>query len=367
MRSFRIGIDARAAAEVLAGKGRYVRELLRALARRDDSHTYELYARRRWDEPLDERFSWRLFELPEAVWHPRAAVAANRSCDVFLASASYVTPLFLRIPTSVVVHDLIAFQPGAKANRRAARIERSTLGRALRRAELVVCDSHATRRDLVELFPRAEPKAAVVQLAASEIFTKPLEPELIEQVRREYRLDQSFVLCAGTLEPRKNLVRVLDAFARLPDRLRADNLLVVVGPDGWEYEEILARAAALGERVRVLGHVPDTALAALYHLCLMFCYPSLYEGFGLPLLEAMTSGAACVTSNVSSLPEVGGDAVRYVDPLSVDEIGAALQELLVSEEERRRLGQDARERAALFSWDRAAAELLDQLGASKRS
>jgi glycosyltransferase involved in cell wall biosynthesis len=359
----RIGIDARAAAEVPAGKGRYVRELLGALARRDDPHDYLLYARTRWDEPLDERFSWHLTQFPDALWHVSAARAASSECDLFIATASYLTPWFLRIPTAVVVHDLIAFQPGVQANRRAAWIERVTLRRALRRAELVLCDSHATRRDLVLRFPWTEAKSSVIQLAASDVFAQSPDPDVLERVRRTHRLEQPFVLCVGTLEPRKNLVRVLDAFARL----RTHHLLVIVGPTGWEYDEIVARAAGLGDRVRLLGHVPDATLAALYRLCLVFCYPSLYEGFGLPLLEAMTSGAPAITSCVSSLPEVGGDAVRYVDPLSVEEIATALAELLASDEERRLLGERGRERAALFSWDRAAEDLLDQLAASKRS
>jgi glycosyltransferase involved in cell wall biosynthesis len=368
--NLRIGIDARAAAEVPAGKGRYVRELLRALARRDDPYAYVLYAREPWDQPLDERFSWRLFGLPDAVWHARAALDAGGRCDVFLATASYLTPWFLRIPTVLVVHDLIAFQEGIEANRRAALIERLTIRRALRRAAMVVCDSGSTRRDLVDLFPRAEPKATVVQLAASEIFGTAPTREALEQVRREHDLDRPFVLCAGTLEPRKNLVRVLDAFARLPERLRGEHLLVIVGPAGWEYDEILARAAGLGDQVRLSGHVPDADLAALYHLCEVFCYPSLYEGFGLPLLEAMASSAPAITSNVSSLPEVGGDAVRYVDPSSTEEIAGALEELLRSDEIRRAFAERGRERAALFSWDRAAAELVAQFGAllsSKRS
>jgi glycosyltransferase involved in cell wall biosynthesis len=370
MKSLRIGIDARAAAEVPAGRGRYVRELLRALAKRNDPHRYLLYVRRRWEEPLDERFSWRERELPEAIWHIRAARAANAECDVFLATNSYVTPWFLRIPTALVVHDLIPFQQGVHANRRAAVIETVTIRRALRQASLVVCDSQSTRRDLLRLWPSVESKSKVVQLGVGEVFSRPLAQETVDAVKRRHGLTEPFVLSAGTLEPRKNLVRVLDAYARLPERLRASHLLVLVGPRGWEFEEILERAGTLGERVKLLGHVPDDDLAALYVLCEVFCYPSLYEGFGLPLLEAMSAGAPSITSKVSSLPEVGGDAVRYVDPTSVEEITAALAALLESESERLRLGESARKRAGLFSWERAADELIRQLGSlvpSKRS
>lgn len=361
MTQLRIGIDARAAAEVPAGRGRYVRELLQALARRDDPHRYVLYTRKRWDEALDERFSWRERELPEAVWHLHAARAANRDCDVFLATNSYVTPWFLKIPTAQVVHDLIPFQMGIHANRRAALIERLTIHRALRRAALIICDSHATRSDLLRLSPAVEPKATVVQLAVSERFARCHEPGELAHVRRRHGISRPFVLCTGTLEPRKNLARVLEAFARLPEPLRSSYLLVLVGPRGWEFDEILERAGALGDSAKLLGHVSDDDLAALYELCELFCYPSLYEGFGLPLLEAMSAGAASITSNVSSLPEVGGDAVRYVDPGSVDEITAALAELLDSPEERERLSELARRRAAGFSWAQTAGETLGHI------
>jgi alpha-1,3-rhamnosyl/mannosyltransferase len=348
----RIGIDARAAAEVPAGKGRYVRELLSALARRDDPYAYVLYARRRWEEPLDERFSWRLFGLPDALWHARAGLDAAGRCDVFLATASYLTPWFLRIPAALVVHDLVAYRPDVGANRRAARIERATLPVALRRARCVLCDSDATRADLVERFPAAAKKSVVVHLGVSERFFEPAGA-----AAESDGVEEPFVLCAGTLEPRKNLARVVEAFAQLPP----DVLLAIVGPRGWEYDEILEQAHALGNRIMLLGEVTEEELTSLYRRCTVFCFPSLYEGFGLPLLEAMAAGAACVASSTSSLPEVGGDAVRYVDPASVDSIAAALNALLQSEPERRRLGERARKRASLFSWERTVGMVLREL------
>ena len=367
MTPLRVGIDARAAAEVPAGRGRYVRELLKALVKQGDSNRYLLYTRKAWAEPLDERFSWRIRELPESVWHLHAARAASRECDVFLATNSYVTPWFLTIPTALVVHDLIPFQQGIHANRRAALIERVTIRRALKRAATILCDSHSTRRDLLRLEPRVEPKSTVVQLAVGSEFARERAPAELAAARKRHGLTRPFVLCTGTLEPRKNLLRVLDAFAALPEHLRATHDLVLVGPRGWEFDEILRRAEGVA---RLLGHVSEDDLAALYQSCEVFCYPSLYEGFGLPLLEAMSAGAASITSAVSSLPEVGGEGVRYVDPGSVDSIASALAELLESESERRRLREIARERSRRFSWERTARETIDQLEAlapSKRS
>jgi glycosyltransferase involved in cell wall biosynthesis len=350
------GIDTRAAVEEPAGRGRYVRELLRALSRRDDDLVYELYARTRWDEGLDERFHWRLIPARDPVWNLRAARAGSAACSAFLSSNSYLTAWFLSVPSAVVVYDLVAFQAGVRPRRSSALIERATIRLGVRRAGRLLCISEATRRDLVARFPRAEPKSSVVPLAADERFGRPVPASTLEEVRKRHGLDSEFVLCAGTLEPRKNLLRVLEAHAGLSRPVQ----LALVGPTGWEFEPILDEAGRR-EGVRLLGQVSDEDLAALYQACTVFCYPSLYEGFGLPLLEAMSAGAACVTSSVSSLPEVGGDAAVYVDPTNVPQIRAAVERLLASEHDRKTLGHQARERAGRFSWDRTAADTLAAL------
>jgi glycosyltransferase involved in cell wall biosynthesis len=354
-----IGIDARAAAEEPAGRGKVVRELLRAVARRDDPHRYLLYTRRPWLEQLDERFHWRAVVGGEGLWHLRTARAANRECEVFLSTNSYLTPWFTSVPSAILVYDLVPFLPGTPARRRSALVERVTLRRALRRVSAALCISEATRADLVRLFPQAAAKASVVPLAADEHLADPPASDELEAVRAQYRLDRPFVLHTGTLEPRKNLVRLFDAFAPLRDR----SLLVLAGPRGWDDDEIVRRAGELGDSVRLLGHVSDGDLAALYRLCEVFCYPSLYEGFGLPVLEAMQAGAPAITSRVSSLPEVGGDAAVYVDPTSVEDIRNALDRLLSSPEERAALTERGRRRAAQFSWQRTAEEILGRLSA----
>jgi glycosyltransferase involved in cell wall biosynthesis len=262
------------------------------------------------------------------------------------------------VPTALNVFDMIAWEAPESAQRRAARIERATIGPALRRAAHVFCNSASTRDDLTSRFPGVESKSSVVPLAAG----KSLAAEVsADEVRRRYGLERPFVLSTGTLEPRKNLRRLIEAFAGLPEELKQEHVLVVVGPRGWDDSEIVRHAETEG--VRLLGHVPDDDLAALYRLCVVFCYPSLYEGFGLPVLEAMQAGAPVVTSGVSSLPEVGGDAAVYVDPRSTGKLRDALARLLSSESERRALAERGREQAARFSWEHTAAELLGQLAA----
>ncbi len=355
----KIGIDARAAAEVPAGRGRVVRELLRTLAARDDDGTsFLLYARSRWDgaELPAERFRWRLFGAGEARWHPRVAFAANRECDVFLSSNSYLTGMFLRIPYVPIVYDLTTFEPSMRPKRRSVIVERATLGLTARRASRLVAISQATREALVARFPVAAAKTVVAPLGVSpELFADPSPGELAGLPAA------GFVLAVGTLEPRKNLPRLVAAYSRLDEATQEHHPLVVVGPTGWQTGETLQALASLGDRCAVLGHVSDAALGELYRRCGVFCYPSLGEGFGLPVLEAMSVGAVVVTSEISSLPEVGGEAVEYVDPFSIESIRAALERVLGDPALRADLSSRAAARARGFSWERFGETVLQTL------
>jgi glycosyltransferase involved in cell wall biosynthesis len=345
----RIGIDARAAAEVPAGRGRVVRELLRSLAEReDDGSRYVLYARTPWRErPLDERFRWSTIEARDPWWHLRAARRANRECDVFLSTNSYLTARFLRIPCVPIVYDLVTFERSMQPNRRSQVIERLTLGTAARRSAAFLAISQATADALSQRFPATTSRIQIAPLGVAPALTSPLD------AAEGARLPApGFVLAAGTLEPRKNLPRLVEAYRRLPESLREQHPLVVVGALGWETGPTLDALDSLGEQAIRLGYVTDSALAELYRRCAVFCYPSLGEGFGLPVLEAMAAGAAVLTSNLSSLPEVGGDAVAYADPYDVDGIATGLRQALQDGELRARLGRSARERAAGFSWER---------------
>jgi glycosyltransferase involved in cell wall biosynthesis len=351
-----IGIDARAAAEVPAGRGRVVRELLRSLAGLDHRHRYILYARQAWaQQELDERFHWRLLDARDPWWHWRAARAANGECDVFLSSNSYLTSRFLRIPSVAIVHDLTTFEPGMHAKRASRAIERVTLGMAVRRSAKLLAVSQATAEALINRFPGAASRTVVAPLGVA--------PGLAGAGNGGPGLDPTlpppgFVLAVGTLEPRKNLPRLVEAYAAMPRELQAAHPLVVVGALGWETNGTLGALQSLGERCTMLGYVSDAALAELYRRCAVFCYPSLGEGFGLPVLEAMAAGAAVLTSNVSSLPEVGGEAVAYADPMQAPAIGEQLQRLLRDETLRAELSVRASARAREFSWEAFAETVL---------
>jgi glycosyltransferase involved in cell wall biosynthesis len=366
-RELRIGIDARAAAEVPAGRGRVVRELLRALAALDYRHHYFLYAREAWgQEELDERFQWRLLEARDPWWHWQAARAANGECDVFLSSNSYLTSRFLRIPSVAIVYDLATFERAMRPKRRSLVVERVTLGMAVKRSAKLLAISQATAEALITRFPGAASRTVVAPLGvAPGLGGAGVGPDGAALASGGFEVAATatlpapgFVLAVGTLEPRKNLPRLVAAYAAMPAELQRAHPLVVVGPMGWEASDTLRALGSLGERCTLLGHVSDAALAELYRRCAVFCYPSLGEGFGLPVLEAMAAGAAVLTSNISSLPEVGGEAVAYADPTQAAAIGEQLQRLLRDEPLRAELSTRASARAQEFSWASFAETVL---------
>jgi glycosyltransferase involved in cell wall biosynthesis len=383
-RTLCIGIDARAAAEVPAGRGRVVRELLRALNALDAPHRYTLYAREEWGaDELDGRFRWHLLDAKDPWWHVRAARAANGECDVFLSSNSYLTSRFLRIPCVPIVYDLATFDPAMRPKRRSRAIERLTLGGAVKRAAKLLAISQCTAEALISRYPGAASRTVVAPLGVSPTLSANgagaagdgedatgADAGATGGACPAFALDAAdagalpnpgFVLAVGTLEPRKNLPRLVAAYAAMPSDLKAAHPLVVAGALGWETNGTVQALRSLGERCEMLGYVSDATLAELYRRCAVFCYPSLGEGFGLPVLEAMAAGATVLTSDISSLPEVGGDAVAYTDPTDVTAMSDQLQRLLRDDPLRQELSARARTRAATFSWGAFAQTALSTL------
>jgi glycosyltransferase involved in cell wall biosynthesis len=357
-----VGVDARPAAETPAGRGRYVRELLRRLAEVAPEIELIPYGRfRPAPGELGSELRWRVVRGPAPLWPLPAGRRAGRECDVVLATGSYLLAAATPVPCVPVVYDLVPFHRDLRPPL-GSLAERLTLPLAVRRAARLVAISQATREELVTRYPRAAEKTAVVHPAAGAAF-RPDGPGPKAAVAR-YGIEKPYVLVTGTLEPRKNLVRLAEAFRSLPAELRERHSLVVVGPRGWGTGELDLALRSLGSRAVIPGHVPDGDLPALYRGATLFCYPSLYEGFGLPVLEAMQCGVPVLTSNVSAMPEVGGDAVAYADPLDVGDLCARLEQLLRDESERARLAAAGPAQAARFDWQRSAERLAQVLRAA---
>jgi glycosyltransferase involved in cell wall biosynthesis len=355
-----IALDARMAAEVPAGRGRYVRELIRHLPGLLGEHRLLLYARTRWEHaPESERVEWRIVSGSDLSWPLQAGRAMRGSCDVALATSSYLLCAAAPAPVHSMVWDLAPFHRELHSPRAAA-LERVTLPLAVRRCASLVAISAATGDELAERYPSSAARTSIAHPAAGAEFTaEPSEHDARALARHE--VTRPYVLATGTLEPRKNLPRLISAFASLSPELRAGRQLVLAGAPGWEMDETFAHLRIHAGLVRTLGYVPDEDLPALYRGADVFCYPSLYEGFGIPVLEALRSGTAVLTSNRSSMPEVAGQAARYVDPENVADIAAGLAELLGDPALRERLAREGPVRAERFSWESTARAVLRAL------
>jgi glycosyltransferase involved in cell wall biosynthesis len=227
------------------------------------------------------------------------------------------------------------------------------------RADLVLADSQSTKDDLVELLGVEADRIEVVYPGVEERF-HPIENQaLLEEVRRRYNLPPRFILGLGTLQPRKNFVRLIEAYSLLVTR-HSSLQLVIAGGKGWLYEEIFATVERLGLEKKVVfpGFVADEDLPALYNLAELFVFPSLYEGFGLPPLEAMACGTPVITSDASSLPEVVGEAGLMVEATDVEGLTQAMQRVLEDSALRERMIAKGMKQAKKFTWEQAAAKLL---------
>jgi glycosyltransferase involved in cell wall biosynthesis len=355
----RIAIDARKLRDY--GIGTYIRNLLRHLARLDRETEYVVFcyeADRALAAELGDNFRpvpilARPYSLAEQVAIPFHL--ARLGIGLFHAP-HYTLPPLAPCPAVVTIHDCIhlAF-PQYLPGRLARLYARLALRLAARRARRILTVSEASRRDILRLLGPPPERVVVVPNAIDEQFWTPPAPQEVARVAERYQLADPFVLYAGNIKPHKNLERLIAAFARLRRGGFERVKLLIIGDEISKYPA-LRRAVhrhQLHPVVRFLGFVPDRTLAVLYRLADLFVFPSLYEGFGLPPLEAMASGTPVVTSNVSSLPEVVGDAAVLVDPYDPDAIAEGMRRVLSDPDLRAELRAKGLARAREFSWDRS--------------
>lgn len=261
-------------------------------------------------------------------------------------------------PTVVTAHDLgYRFFPEAHTRTQRAYLEWST-NYAVKHATRLIAISRATANDLQRIYHADGQQIRVIHEAATEL--PPTNAAFSTATLDHYAISSPFALFVGTIQPRKNLVRLLEAYALLRSRGKSNFQLVLAGADGWLSDSIHATAARLqlGDAVRFTGSVTDAELAALMNAALFFVFPSLYEGFGLPVLEAQQTGVPVMTANNSSLPEIAGDAAILVDPLDTEAIAEAMLQLSQDEALRTRLIAAGHDNVKRFSWTKAATETL---------
>ncbi|MDW8069111.1 MAG: glycosyltransferase family 1 protein, partial [Anaerolineae bacterium] len=308
----------------------------------------------------------RVVDVPLSPFSPRQQWVIPRILRRLQAglyhSPYYLMPYRPGVPTVLTVYDVIPLKFPAQSTFQARMLFRWTMGMALHAARLVVAISEATHRDLAQHFSVAPERMRVTPLAADPVFSpRPLAE--VDALRRRYGLPESFVLYVGSNKPHKNLARLVEAWAQTTDS-GICSTLVIAGPWDPRYPEPRRRAEQLGlENIRWLGPIPEADLPALYSAATLFVFPSLYEGFGLPVLEAMACGLPVVCSHTSSLPEVAGDAALLVDPADIRALAAAIERALADETLRATLQARGLERARSFTWEDTAQRTREVWGA----
>ena len=370
----------------LSGVGYYTREILKAYCglpghfpvkllsfrfflksgRRPPEADFERLAES-WGGSLDVRFR----PVPSLVygWLRRRGLRPPFPLDLFESGArkiyffpSFVGEPLLRAPYVPVIFDLGFLRyPGSQQNRDHLYLRRY-LPRALRRASRIVVISERVKKELQKAYEIPADKIAVVYPAVDHASFRPDIPaEVRVAVREKYGLGGGYIFSLSTLEPRKNFPRLLEAYSLLPDATQARLPLVVAGGSGWKNEEIYATIRRLGleKKIKFLGYISETDRAPLMREASLFALPSLYEGFGMPVLESMACGTPVVTSARGAIPEIGGDAVVYADPLRAESIARSISAVLEDQDLRTKLSVSGLARAASFQWPESARVLAD--------
>ncbi len=363
----RIGIDARSMFGTPTGVGRYLSNLLQHLCCLDHENTYCLYTDRVVQTPIiaqrnfqqksltlpcaQNYFTWNHFRLPpELLAHP---------VDLF-HFPFYTMPLIRNYRSIVTIHDITyEVHPewyswkGFVATRYFSRY-------AAKHADTILTDSYATKHDLLTYYKIPEEKIVVIYLGVEPRFCQLIEQPILDNLRETYQIRASQVIVyIGSIHTRRNIEQLLRAFQRL-SKTHSEVQLILAGKQEYPYLDIstLLDELALRENVILPGYIDDDDLPALYNLADIFIYPSSYEGFGLPPLEAMACGTPVITSNNSSLPEVTGDAALFVDPQNIEEMASAMHDVLSNRTLSAKMSRQGLIQAAKFSWENTARETL---------
>lgn len=362
----RIGVDARLVYHQPAGISRYTGHLLQAMAELDTEDEFIVFQHRKHKTPLIQAPNFRRATLVSPVHHrvEQYALAAElyRFRLDLLHSTDFIPALYSPHKSVITVHDLAFLHYPHFLTTESAEYY-SLIDRAVVRANHIIVPSEHTRQDLIGQLGSPADKVSVIYEAANPSFVPLPIAETRREITAKYGIPETYIFSVGTIEPRKNITGLLQAFACLRDKygLAQPVGLAIAGSKGWLYEETLetVRTLKLNDSVFFLGRVSDSDLHKLYVGARCHVHPAYYEGFGLPPLEAMACGTPTIVSNVSSLPEVVGDAALLVNPRDTEEIAVAMHRLLTDDDLHAEMSEKGLQRAHTFSWEKAARRTLE--------
>jgi len=356
----KIAIDCRSIVGKKDGKGWYTFYVVKNLLELDKKNEYHLFFSGEFPfKEFDGNVILHDVRKKNIFWHIAVLSKLKKiKPDVYFAPTSFIIPAFIpgNIRSVITVHDLVALMFSEGHNFKASFIEKLLLKRALKKAYKVVAISENTKNDLIKLFPFSGEKIVKIFCGVSDDF-KILEKEKIDQVVIK-KFPEKFFMVVGTICPRKNHINIIKAFSAM-NRDKSIKL-VVIGQKGWKWQDVFKTVDELNMKNDVIfyDYLPHSDIIAAYNLSLALLFPSFYEGFGLPPLEAMKCGCPVISSNVSSLPEVMDDAGILVDPHDVNALRDAMERILQNEDLRKNLKIKGFENVKRFSWKKSADEIL---------
>jgi glycosyltransferase involved in cell wall biosynthesis len=359
----KIAIDIRTAGGEKAGKGWFTFHITQNLLKVDKENEYILYVKDKI-AGFEEFKNAELKQIKGSgfFWHRNVAKDVKKEkVDLFFAPSSYIIPALLpkSIKTILTIHDLVAFLFPETHNRKANLIERLFIKTSLKKTAHVITVSDNTKKDVQEKFKFYKNPITTIYNAADETY-KPVAKEKLTGFIKKTNLPKKFFVAVGTLIPRKNYPNLIKALALL-HKTHPEYQLLIVGGKGWHEQEIhdLIKQNYLSKKVHLLGYLSTTAIRNLYNLAKALVFPSFYEGFGIPPLEAMKSGCPVIASYTSSIPEVVGDAALLIDPESPEAIARAMKKIVVDDELAESLRNKGLAQGQKFSWERSAEKLLE--------
>lgn len=365
----KIGIDASALVKQKTGIEQWLSNFLYHLMQIDCTNQYFLFS---YDEPslsypLNDNFKIVYYggkSKKRSLFFTQLPKALKRcQIDLFLGAKPYLPPFHKnKIKYLAVVHDLLPlYMPELFTFSHRLRFKILT-SLCRHQAHELIAVSNATKQDIIKYMRFPSARIHVVYEGADSEFNTKRAPALIDQTMQKYKIDAPYILCLSTVEPRKNMLRTIKAYEAYMQETPVSCKLVIVGGSGWNNGEIydyVNQNSDLKSHVIFTGYVSDQEVKHIYANATLFIYASLCEGFGLPILEAMQSGIPVITSNVSSMPEVAGDACYLVNPLETEEIKQAIKALMSSPQKREELTKKGLERARKFSWEKCAKEIYE--------
>lgn len=364
-----IAIDASRAVNEKAGIGRLARSLIENLLKIDTKNQYRLFfnfvsnfaEKKRQAEQFKRKNAEIVItkipgQIKERLLDSRIGFYRGKinDCDIFLAPTFLDVDLSLKIPQVVMIHDLTMFRFPLHLGKNLSLKYQEKTRLSAEKAQKIITISESTKKDLIKSVNIDPGKISVIYPGLNKF-------PVVAFILPDGLKSQEYILAVGTIEPRKNLAGLFKAYAMLSEKLQDKYPLVLVGAVGWGTDNIFQEAEKIKDKIKFLGYLPDNVLAKLYKEAKVFVYPSLFEGFGFPIIEAMQFGTPVITSNISSMPEAGGEAAIYIDPKDPKSIFGALQKVLEGKINIDKMNKLSKDQAAKFSWEKSAREVLDLL------